>query len=319
MVALTKDEYDASDCLGKRHTISMSYFGGETKDSFYICSNCHPHRSDSSGPCLHELRGRCKEDPDGPSAEDILTTFILEGDHSNEDRTSMIRLFCQHFGRCWECSGCEYWELPHGERSMVRTAFSTTHGAKSLISEITGFCTYFIVRKCMLCQEERKFAVLCMMELVSFLVAKGYLPDGKQAERIISAIRPGLTFEPDTMQQKLNELWANDYWRKLLEGKASSKKAKTANSDEPSVGTKIEPGIPWTVKKITSTGWLLSNWDTPKDTPKVEVLLPDDVRKLGVEDMEISCMKVVYIGCGIWEPSGAYGEDEMVCANIYPP
>ncbi len=302
-MATTKDEYDASECLGKYKTLY----------NFYICSNCHPRMS-PGGQCDYRMRGRCEEDPDGPSAEEVLTAFLEEGGE-NENRTSTIRLFCMHFGRCWDCVGCEYWELPSsgGESSITRTAYSTTHGVKTLIGEIIEFCTYFIVRKCGMDQEERKVTVLCMMELVSFLVAKRYLTDGEEAERIISAISPGFTLEPDTIMQKLDELWANDYWRKLLKEKA--KRVKKDNSDEPKVGKTFEPQMPWTVEKITSKGWLLSNYDEHA----VEVLLPDSVRNLGVEDMEISCMKVVYIGCGIWEPSGAYGNDESVCANIYPP
>mmetsp|Transcript_18602 Transcript_18602/g.29178 ORF Transcript_18602/g.29178 Transcript_18602/m.29178 type:complete len:132 (-) Transcript_18602:431-826(-) len=127
-----------------------------------------------------------------------------------------------------------------------------THGATTLTGEIIEFCSYFIVRKCMMDQEERKFAVRCMMELVSFLVAKGYLTDDEEVDRVISKISPGLTFEPDTMQRKLDELWANDYWRKLLKEKASSKRVKTINSDEPFVGKTLEPQMPWEVKKITS-------------------------------------------------------------------
>lgn len=227
MVELTKDEYDASECLGKRHTIMMSPGYGAKSDIFYLCPNCHPHRPTASGPCKHELRGRCKEDPDGPSAEEILNAFLREGGNESESRSNVIRLFCSHFGRCWECRGCKYWELPYGERSFTRTAYSTTHGAKTMIDDVTDFCTYFIIRKCFMSQEDRKIAVQCMMELVSFLVAKGHLTDEKEAERIISRIRPGLTFEPDTIQQKLNELWANDYWRNLLEEKSSSKRAKT--------------------------------------------------------------------------------------------
>jgi len=315
MEQLTKDEYDASECLGKQHAI-MTTFEGKKSDFFHLCSNCDPLQPTASGPCEHELRGRCEEDPDGPSAAEILTAFLEEGDGENENRNNTIRLFCSHFGRCWDCVGCEYWELPSGEEfSITRTAYSTTHGVKTLIGEIVDFCTYFIIRKCGMDQEERKVTVLCMMELVSFLVAKRYLTDGEEADRVISLISPGFTLESDTIQQKLNELWANDYWRKLLKEKASSKRAKTDNSDEPNVGKKLEPEMPWIVEKITSEGWLLSNYHAPT----VEVLLPDDVRKLGVEYMSISCMKVVYIGNGIWEPSGAYGSDEMVCANIYPP
>ena len=35
--------------------------------------------------------------------------------------------------------------------------------------------------------------------------------------------------------------------------------------------------------------------------------------------MAPDAMKLVHIGNGIWEPSGAYGNEEMVCANVYPP
>eukprot|EP00567_Pseudictyota_dubia_P008027 CAMPEP_0197458896 /NCGR_PEP_ID=MMETSP1175-20131217/49936_1 /TAXON_ID=1003142 /ORGANISM="Triceratium dubium, Strain CCMP147" /LENGTH=308 /DNA_ID=CAMNT_0042993633 /DNA_START=24 /DNA_END=947 /DNA_ORIENTATION=- len=308
MPELTKAEYEASECLGKRHSI---IFPGN-KDFFYLCPNCHPHRSNSNGPCEHKLRGRCKKDPDGPSADEILDLFLKEGeglDSKNDlssdekkSRSNTIRLFCSHFGRSWDCSGCKYWELPWGaESSITRTAYSTTHGAKTLIDEVTMFCTYFIVRKCMMDQEERKSAVRCMIELVSFLVAKGYVTDTEYAERIISTIRPGLTLEPDTIQQKLCELWANDYWRKLMEEGAGSKRAKTDNnSDFPYVGKTSEPELPWNVEKITSEGWLLSNYDAPT----VVVTLPNDVRKLGMENMQISCMKLVHIGNGIWEPSG---------------
>ena len=169
----------------------------------------------------------------------ILDLFLNDGDdlqlkkeltsEENENRKDTIRLFCSHFGRCWDCSGCEYWELPWTKResSITKTAYSTTHGAKTLIGDVQMFCTYFIVRKCMMGQEERKDAVRCMIELVSFLSAKGYLTDDEYAKQIISSIRPGLTFEPDTIQQKLCELWAKDYWRTLKEEKESSKKVKT--------------------------------------------------------------------------------------------
>ena len=332
MAELTKDEFEASQCLGKRHLLSGS---GEKaadgsylwRDNFRLCGNCDPHKPNSSGACEYEQRGRCKEDPDGPSADEILDLFLNDGDdlqlkkeltsEENENRKDTIRLFCSHFGRCWDCSGCEYWELPWTEResSITKTAYSTTHGAKTLIGDVQMFCTYFIVRKCMMGQEERKDAVRCMIELVSFLSAKGYLTDDEYAKQIISSIRPGLTFEPDTIQQKLCELWAKDYWRTLKEEKESSKKVKTDNPDIPCVGKTLDAEMPWTVEKITSEGWLLSNYDP--DT--VELKLPDDVRKLGIENMEMSCMKLVHIGGGIWEPSGAYGNEEMVCANVYPP
>ena len=183
-----------------------------------------------------------------------------------------------------------------------------------MIGDVTGFCTYFIVRKCLMGQEERKDAVRCMIELVSFLSAKGYLTDDEHAKQIISSIRPGLTFEPDTIQQKLCELWANDYWRALKEEK-DSKKVKTDNPDIPYVGKTLDPEMPWAVEKITSEGWLLSNYGEPT----VEVVLPEVVRKLGMENMQMSCMRLVHIGNGIWEPCGTYGDEEMVCANVYPP
>ena len=297
------------------------------RDNFQLCGNCDPRMPDSSGPCEYEQRGRCKEDPDGPSADEILDLFLKEGDnlesekelsiHENDNRWETIRLFCEHFGRSWDCSGCEYWVLPWTTResTITTTAYSTTHGAKTLIGDVTMFCTYFIVRKCMMDQKERKGAVRCMIDLVSFCQKKGYLTDGNYAEQIISSIRPGLTFEPDTIQQKLCELWANDYWRKLKEEKDCSKKVKTDNPDIPCVGNTLDAEMPWTVEKIASEGWLLSNYSP--DT--VELKLPEDVRKLGMENMEMSCMKLVHIGNGIWEPSGAYGSEDMVCANVYPP
>jgi hypothetical protein len=117
-----------------------------------------------------------------------------------------------------------------------------------LIGNVTEFCTYFIVQKCFMNQEERKIVVQCMIELVSFLVAKGYIPEDEEAKETISVISPGLTFQSGTIQQKLNELWANDYWRKLQEV-GSSKKVKTDNSDVPHIGTTLEPYTPWTMDK----------------------------------------------------------------------
>ena len=76
---LTKDEFEAIQCLGKQHTITLS-LGSEETDNFYVCGHCDPRKPNLSGPCEYGQRGRCKEDPDGPSAEEILDLFLKEGD-----------------------------------------------------------------------------------------------------------------------------------------------------------------------------------------------------------------------------------------------
>ena len=238
------------------------------------------------------------------------------------DRASHVGLFCSHFGRSWYCNGCKYWELPYDcEKPRWKTAYSTTHGAKSILDEVISFCSYFIVRKCCLGQEERKECVKCMIDLVSFMLNNGFITDEKEAQRVLDWIRPGLDFEPDAIQKKLNELLANNYWKNLLDEKnqedgVKKKRQKLDNNvrDYP-VGKVIEPQMPWDVTEITANGWVLESYDSPT----LEIMLPPDVSGLGLANMSLSCMKLTYIGCGIWEPSGAFGEDEMVCANVYPP
>ena len=111
MVEVTKNEYEASECLARGHTISIMY-PDKKRDNFYICSNCHPHQPNSSASCEQRLRERCKEFLNRPSAEEILNLFLEEGlkgplsSDQNENRRIINHLFCSHFGRCWECTVC---------------------------------------------------------------------------------------------------------------------------------------------------------------------------------------------------------------------
>ena len=335
MVAVTKEEYDASECFGKSSTITI---GGSTtpKHTYYVCGTCHDKSGQSSTSttnqdCEHKQKERCTRDPDGPSAFEIFTQFIADEDDRPStateateinDRASHIGLFSSHLGRSWDCNDCKYWELPYNyEKPRWKTAYSTTHGAKSILDEVTTFCSYFIVRKCWLSQEERKECVQCMIDLVNFMLVKGYITDEKEAKRTLDWISPGLDFEPDTIQKKLNELLANNYWKNLLDEKnqddgVTKKRQKIDdNQNDFPVGKVIQPELPWDVTKITEDGWVLGSYDSPT----LEIILPPDVRELGLQHMSLSCMKLTYLGCGIWEPSGAYGQDEMVCANVYPP
>ena len=163
--------------------------------------------------------------------------------------------------------------------------------------------------------------VKCMIDLVNFMLNNRFITDEKEAQRVLDWIRPGLDFEPDAIQKKLNELLANNYWKNLLDEKnqedgITKKRQKLDNNtrDYP-VGKVIEPQMPWDVTEITENGWVLESYDSPA----LEIMLPPDVSGLGLANMSLSCMKLTYIGLGIWEPSGAFGEDEMVCANVYPP
>jgi len=176
---------------------------------------------------------RCPSYKEGTTISQLLNEFIKTSPKKSYNKyVQTLDLFLISISRCWECPDCEYTENyeddSSDESSVLIDEYSSMHGIEGLFSEISnGFLKYFLIRKCMTSDYERKEATKLMMALVKFCKKKDYwigYGDAKskskkekdeEIKEQIADISVLIKFNGEKIGEMLQELTDNGYWKSL--------------------------------------------------------------------------------------------------------
>jgi hypothetical protein len=333
MEDLSFEAWKASPCEGKRSTNG----GSGTVSTYDLCRTCCV--PDSEEPCAYAPRGRCASMKENePTASELLKTFqtltIRSGLFKEADVGRYLHHVCDYSSQLWSCSDCQRWALRSG-RSIrgvwnLETAYTTTHNADCIARSLPTFCSSGVGRTYWLSDEEKDVCYPLMKELTDFLHQHGVMnaEDHKDLQELIEichAIRCG------RIHEALSELQASEYWKKLEEAKVPASEDENGSTDR--FDEIVECDYEMKVEKVTKDGWVFEkpvakhyNSDSSCPPPPkkqcmendILVRLPPAVALLGRDGMHFTCMNLGYRG-GVWTPFHSFGEEKMVCANVYPP
>jgi len=331
---ITKEQWAASDCLDKATLSSTSNIANHGVDvHYYLCSPCHQRIQDPSYDklCDGAPRPPCPSMKEGETTaleifDEFLKSVVPKKNCSKDDIESTIDLLKSSMSRDWDCFKCKYWETPRGG---YEEAFLSTHSSSvNWGGNIRSFCTYFIIRKCLMSENEKRRCYTVMSKLVDFLCENNYISaqERKDSKSCLTTCR---AIDADKIVRALQKLFVGGYW-KTLEGQEEREPSVQAVDDEypyddDDFEDRVKSQLPMRVMEVTKEGWI---FDTPFDDcgsysnaksrdRVLLVRLPEQVAKLGRAGMEISCLNLKFRR-GIWSPYNPY-DDSYVCANIYPP
>lgn len=272
----------------------------------------------------------CPADQSGPRILTLLHEF--EGVAIVESHNKWIRLLhtaCER-QRCHvaECSPGDY--------------FSQTHGAKTLANSITMFLTYYVPRKVALRSDDEWREVLAALRTFhDFCVRRSYV---REDPVLMTALHRLRRFRICSIPKRLEALADEKYWDAIeraqtgrgsklvvdsgdvgtgstaVDGEGSSRTGgvggDVVQEDEESYEMFIGDEEPLSVDEILSDGWVIYSEDSDGgERCKAFLHLPEDLAKLGMQGMSLSCMKLA-LRNGVWRPIRS---DGTFVAHAYPP
>lgn len=269
-----------------------------------------------------------EEEVKDPTLQQIFESFHAHDRNKgrNLEWLEALESNCQSYG--WNGSDKSY---VMGEYNQERfgSPFLKLHGAERLCDNINHFLSYFVPRKMMTPDfKDMKRCAATLRALVKFCISRGYLEkDDVYVKNTLESISVSGNFDAEGIRRSLTQLKDTGYWKRLRAEREDD--GETDHEAEDVTFTRddycVEEGDDFGIgddysaecAEVRKNGWVFTG-SFCSDKRTVLIYLPPEVAKLGRMDMQLSCMDFVYLGRGVWEPMGKWGEGD-VCANVYPP
>jgi len=253
----------------------------------------------------------------GEVIDEFLDTVVPTKNCTMRHIGSTMNLLQTSISREWSCIDCEYWEAPG---DGYKSAWCTTHGIGNIGGEIRSFCSYFIIRKCLMSEGEKRQCYLVMSKFADFMFKKKHI-DEKVKKDIKNTLTQCRAVNSEKICRALYNLKEQGYWKSLEQQPDDEDENDSDSEDDVSYAEDtFGSDLPLEVAKVTDEGWIFAYQDGYDEDSCDGVLLrlPPDVAKLGQEGMEISCMNLMFRR-GVWSPYNPYDSSgNRVCANVYP-
>lgn len=235
----------------------------------------------------------CKADKAGPR----IPTLLREFERSSPVSTHLR--WIEHLKRACESQGCYIAECV----GLTDVSFWQTHGAKTLVNGIMVLLTFHVPRWVKLKSDNEWRELLAAIRTFhSFCVRRGYV---KYDSVLITALYRLRQLGMYSIPQRLQELTRERYWDTLEEEQATKRGSETTEGDSAVLVTGgydmyIGEEMRVNVDEVLTGGWVMTGEDE-EEREKAFLTLPDDVARLGMRGMSLSCLLLARRN-GVWRP-----------------